>query len=119
MRSGAAGGSTAGLGGGFGGLEEHLGVPPSAAGTAAEPLPVRFRECNRRQQVIAVLNDLYAAAFLQLYRVWKWQHKTIADSGFLLKGACPPRFSPPCPAGEENPRPRGRTGCVLSTSVSC
>ncbi|XP_075580223.1 ELMO domain-containing protein 3 isoform X1 [Pelecanus crispus] len=43
------------------------------------------RECNRRQQVIAVLNDLYAAAFLQLYRVWKWQHKTVADSGFLLK----------------------------------
>ncbi|EOB02283.1 ELMO domain-containing protein 3, partial [Anas platyrhynchos] len=44
------------------------------------------RECNRRQQVIAVLNDVYAAAFLQLYRVWKSQHKTIADSGFLLKG---------------------------------
>ncbi|NXJ71778.1 ELMD3 protein, partial [Rostratula benghalensis] len=43
------------------------------------------RECNRRQQVIAVLNDLYAAAFLQLFRLWKWQHKTIADSGFLLK----------------------------------
>ncbi|NXU29952.1 ELMD3 protein, partial [Thalassarche chlororhynchos] len=43
------------------------------------------RECNRRQQVIAVLNDLYAAAFLQLYRIWKWQHKTVADSGFLLK----------------------------------
>uniref|UniRef100_A0A493TBN4 ELMO domain-containing protein n=1 Tax=Anas platyrhynchos platyrhynchos TaxID=8840 RepID=A0A493TBN4_ANAPP len=43
------------------------------------------RECNRRQQVIAVLNDVYAAAFLQLYRVWKSQHKTIADSGFLLK----------------------------------
>ncbi|NXI64721.1 ELMD3 protein, partial [Anseranas semipalmata] len=43
------------------------------------------RECNRRQQVITVLNDLYAAAFLQLYRVWKSQHKTIADSGFLLK----------------------------------
>ncbi|NXR01057.1 ELMD3 protein, partial [Sagittarius serpentarius] len=43
------------------------------------------RVCNRRQQVIAVLNDLYAAAFLQLYRVWKWQHKTVADSGFLLK----------------------------------
>ncbi|NXJ38841.1 ELMD3 protein, partial [Ciconia maguari] len=43
------------------------------------------RECNRRQQVIAVLNDLYAAAFLRLYRIWKWQHKTIADSGFLLK----------------------------------
>ncbi|NXL86156.1 ELMD3 protein, partial [Alectura lathami] len=43
------------------------------------------RECNRRRQVIAVLNELYAAAFLQLYRVWKSQHKTVADSGFLLK----------------------------------
>ncbi|XP_054660589.1 ELMO domain-containing protein 3 isoform X2 [Grus americana] len=43
------------------------------------------RECNRRQQVIAVLNDLYVAAFLQLYRIWKRQHKTITDSGFLLK----------------------------------
>ncbi|KAM6191231.1 LOW QUALITY PROTEIN: ELMO domain-containing protein 3 [Sarcoramphus papa] len=43
------------------------------------------RECNRRQQVIAVLNDLYAAAFLRLYRVWKRQRKTVADSGFLLK----------------------------------
>ncbi|XP_066839487.1 ELMO domain-containing protein 3 isoform X3 [Anser cygnoides] len=43
------------------------------------------RECNRRQQVIAVLNDVYTAAFLQLYRVWKSQHKTVADSGFLLK----------------------------------
>ncbi|XP_040474154.1 ELMO domain-containing protein 3 isoform X3 [Falco naumanni] len=43
------------------------------------------RECNRRQQVIAVLNDMYTAAFLQLYHLWKWQHKTVADSGFLLK----------------------------------
>ncbi|NWS78413.1 ELMD3 protein, partial [Crotophaga sulcirostris] len=43
------------------------------------------RECNRRQEVIAVLNDLYVAAFLQLYRLWKGQHKTMADSGFLLK----------------------------------
>ncbi|NWH70585.1 ELMD3 protein, partial [Piaya cayana] len=43
------------------------------------------RECNRRQQVITVLNDLYVATFLQLYRLWKWQHKTIADSGFVLQ----------------------------------
>ncbi|XP_010178385.1 PREDICTED: ELMO domain-containing protein 3, partial [Mesitornis unicolor] len=43
------------------------------------------RVCNQRQQVIAVLNDLYAAAFLQLYRLWKGQHKTIADSDLLLK----------------------------------
>ncbi|NXI30695.1 ELMD3 protein, partial [Sterrhoptilus dennistouni] len=44
-----------------------------------------FRECNRRQQVIGVLNDLYAAAFLRLSCLWKWQHGTIADAGFFLK----------------------------------
>ncbi|NWW87675.1 ELMD3 protein, partial [Rhynochetos jubatus] len=43
------------------------------------------RECNCRQQVIAVLNDLYAAAFLRLYRLWKQQHRTIADSDVVLK----------------------------------
>ncbi|NWW76991.1 ELMD3 protein, partial [Climacteris rufus] len=43
------------------------------------------RECNRRQQVIGVLNDLYAAAFLRLFRLWKRQHGTIADAGFFLK----------------------------------
>ncbi|NXU21120.1 ELMD3 protein, partial [Pardalotus punctatus] len=43
------------------------------------------RECNRRQQVIGVLNDLYAAAFLRLFRLWKQQHGTIADAGFFLK----------------------------------
>ncbi|NWV52818.1 ELMD3 protein, partial [Daphoenositta chrysoptera] len=43
------------------------------------------RECNRRQQVIGVLNDLYAAAFLRLFRLWKGQRGTIADAGFFLK----------------------------------
>ncbi|XP_066193168.1 ELMO domain-containing protein 3 [Sylvia atricapilla] len=43
------------------------------------------RECNRRQQVIGVLNDLYAAAFLRLSRLWKRQHGTIAHAGFFLK----------------------------------
>ncbi|XP_017594151.1 PREDICTED: ELMO domain-containing protein 3 [Corvus brachyrhynchos] len=43
------------------------------------------RECNRRQQVIGVLNDLYAAAFLRLFHLWKGQHGTIADAGFFLK----------------------------------
>ena len=38
-----------------------------------------------------MLNDLYAAAFLQLYRVWKRQRKTLADAGCLLKGTFPPR----------------------------
>ncbi|XP_059497046.1 ELMO domain-containing protein 3 isoform X2 [Stegostoma tigrinum] len=44
------------------------------------------KECNRRQQVIGVLNDFYVAAFLHLYQIWKTQHKTISDSGFVLKG---------------------------------
>ncbi|KAJ7305092.1 hypothetical protein JRQ81_010924 [Phrynocephalus forsythii] len=43
------------------------------------------RECNRRQQVIAVLNDLYVAVFLCLFNIWKSQKKTISDSGFVLK----------------------------------
>uniref|UniRef100_V9KUY9 ELMO domain-containing protein 3-like protein n=1 Tax=Callorhinchus milii TaxID=7868 RepID=V9KUY9_CALMI len=43
------------------------------------------KECNRRQQVVAVLNDFYVAAFLHLYQIWKTQRKTICDSGFVLK----------------------------------
>ncbi|NXS61169.1 ELMD3 protein, partial [Brachypteracias leptosomus] len=43
------------------------------------------RECNRRQEVIPVLNQLYAAAFLRLYRLWRGQHKTVSDSSVLLK----------------------------------
>ncbi|NWU05085.1 ELMD3 protein, partial [Cephalopterus ornatus] len=43
------------------------------------------RECNRRQQVIGVLNDLYAAAFLRLFRLWKRRCGTVADAGSFLK----------------------------------
>ncbi|NWZ15806.1 ELMD3 protein, partial [Agelaius phoeniceus] len=43
------------------------------------------RECNRRQQVIGVLNDLYAAAFLRLSRLWEQQHGTVANAGSFLK----------------------------------
>ncbi|NXT65151.1 ELMD3 protein, partial [Chaetops frenatus] len=43
------------------------------------------RECNRRQQVVGVLNDLYAAAFLRLSRLWKRQHGTVTNAGFFLK----------------------------------
>ncbi|XP_010078535.1 PREDICTED: ELMO domain-containing protein 3, partial [Pterocles gutturalis] len=52
------------------------------------------RECNfpalagvstRRQQVVAVLNDVYAAAFLRLYHLWKGQRRTVADAGVLLQ----------------------------------
>ncbi|XP_015242888.1 PREDICTED: ELMO domain-containing protein 3 [Cyprinodon variegatus] len=43
------------------------------------------KECNRRQQVVGVLNEFYVAAFLHVYQLWKTQQKTIADSGFVLK----------------------------------
>ncbi|XP_020791036.2 ELMO domain-containing protein 3 [Boleophthalmus pectinirostris] len=43
------------------------------------------KECNRRQQVVGVLNEFYVATYLHLYQLWKTQQKTIADSGFVLK----------------------------------
>ncbi|XP_071947207.1 ELMO domain-containing protein 3-like isoform X2 [Antedon mediterranea] len=43
------------------------------------------RECNKRQQVIAVVNEFYGSIFLNLYTTWKHGHKTIKDSGFVLK----------------------------------
>uniref|UniRef100_A0A672SZ28 ELMO domain containing 3 n=1 Tax=Sinocyclocheilus grahami TaxID=75366 RepID=A0A672SZ28_SINGR len=46
---------------------------------------VLSKECNRRQQVVAVLNDFYVAMFLHLYQLWKSQQKTISDSGYVLK----------------------------------
>jgi len=47
---------------------------------------VHVRECNRRQQVVGVLNEFYVATYLHLFQLWKTQQKTIADSGFVLKG---------------------------------
>lgn len=44
------------------------------------------RECNRRQQVVGVLNEFYVATYLHLYQLWKTQQKTIADSGYVIKG---------------------------------
>ncbi|TRY98177.1 hypothetical protein DNTS_035003 [Danionella cerebrum] len=46
---------------------------------------VLSKECNRRQQVVAVLNDFYVGTFLHLYQLWKTQRKTISDSGHVLK----------------------------------
>uniref|UniRef100_A0A8I6ATS3 ELMO domain containing 3 n=1 Tax=Rattus norvegicus TaxID=10116 RepID=A0A8I6ATS3_RAT len=43
------------------------------------------RECNRRRKVIPVVNSFYAATFLHLARMWRTQHNTILDSGFVLK----------------------------------
>uniref|UniRef100_A0A8C7WRC1 ELMO/CED-12 domain containing 3 n=1 Tax=Oryzias sinensis TaxID=183150 RepID=A0A8C7WRC1_9TELE len=44
------------------------------------------KECNRRQQVVGVLNEFYVATYLYVYQLWKSQQKTIADSGFVLRG---------------------------------
>ncbi|NXK90255.1 ELMD3 protein, partial [Formicarius rufipectus] len=43
------------------------------------------RECNRRQQVIGVLNELHAAAFLRLFVLWQRRRCTVADAGSFLK----------------------------------
>uniref|UniRef100_A0A674MQF2 ELMO domain-containing protein n=1 Tax=Takifugu rubripes TaxID=31033 RepID=A0A674MQF2_TAKRU len=43
------------------------------------------KECNRRQQVVGVLNEFYVATFLHLFQLWKGQQKTIAESGTVLK----------------------------------
>lgn len=43
------------------------------------------KECNRRKQVVAVMNDFYVGTYIHLYEIWKYQHKTIGDSGFVLK----------------------------------
>ncbi|KAM9810984.1 ELMO domain-containing protein 3 [Neosynchiropus ocellatus] len=43
------------------------------------------KECNRRQQVVGVLNEFFVATYLHLYQLWKSQQKTIADSGFVIK----------------------------------
>lgn len=36
--------------------------------------------------MVGVLNEFYVATYLHLYQLWKTQQKTIADSGFVLKG---------------------------------
>nr|CAD7432301.1 unnamed protein product [Timema monikensis] len=44
------------------------------------------RECNERQMVVEVLNEFYAAIFCHTLHLWTSQHKTIRDSGYVLKG---------------------------------
>ncbi|GFO30650.1 Elmo domain-containing protein 3-like [Plakobranchus ocellatus] len=49
------------------------------------------RECNKRKDIIGTINNVYAALFLHLYKLWK-QGKTIADSGFVIKGEYQEKF---------------------------
>ncbi|XP_033757495.1 uncharacterized protein LOC117339891 [Pecten maximus] len=43
------------------------------------------RECNKREDVLGVVNDFYAALYLDLYQTWKSKGKTITDSGNVIK----------------------------------
>ncbi|XP_052773989.1 uncharacterized protein DDB_G0280205-like isoform X1 [Mya arenaria] len=43
------------------------------------------KECNRRGDVMSVVNEFYAALYFQMYQVWKTQGKTISDSGYVIK----------------------------------
>ena len=44
------------------------------------------RECNHNHLVIDVVNQFYAAVFYHTLHIWMTQHKTIQDSGYVLKG---------------------------------
>ncbi|XP_076317187.1 ELMO domain-containing protein 3-like isoform X3 [Tachypleus tridentatus] len=43
------------------------------------------KECNQRNQVMIVVNEFYAGTFLHLYQTWKKHHKTIIDTGYVIK----------------------------------
>ena len=43
------------------------------------------RICNKRNEVIEVFNDFYLATFWHFYSVWKEEHKTMIDSGNVIK----------------------------------
>ncbi|GFG28662.1 hypothetical protein Cfor_06583 [Coptotermes formosanus] len=44
------------------------------------------RECNHQQLVLHVVNQFYVAVFHHTLHIWTSQHKTIKDSGYVLKG---------------------------------
>lgn len=64
------------------------GLPSGVCPLLSRCPSLSCRECNRQQKVIPVVNSFYAATFLRLAHVWRTQHKTISDSGFVLKGVC-------------------------------
>ncbi|XP_076038904.1 ELMO domain-containing protein 3-like isoform X2 [Oratosquilla oratoria] len=45
------------------------------------------KECNSRGNVRHVLNEFFSAIMFHIYWIWKTEHKTIKDSGFLIKDA--------------------------------
>lgn len=51
-----------------------------------------------------MLNDLHAAAFLQLSRLWRRQHGTVTDADFFLKGLSSLLFLPQPSLGKQQPQ---------------
>uniref|UniRef100_T1JJM1 ELMO domain-containing protein n=1 Tax=Strigamia maritima TaxID=126957 RepID=T1JJM1_STRMM len=43
------------------------------------------KECNRKKNVILVVNEFYVGIFLHLYNIWSKNNVTIESSGFILK----------------------------------
>lgn len=43
------------------------------------------RLCNKREDLVSLVNDVFVASYYKVYHIWKNQNKTIVDSGFVLK----------------------------------
>ena len=41
---------------------------------------------NNSRDVVTVFNDFYVATFRHLYTIWRYDHKTIHDSGHVVAG---------------------------------
>ena len=40
--------------------------------------------CKKRNEVLAVFNDFYLATFWHFFSIWKKEHKTMIDSGYVI-----------------------------------
>ena len=45
-----------------------------------------FRQIVQENSVWSALNFFYVAIMFHIYHIWKVEHKTIKDSGYVLKG---------------------------------
>ena len=47
---------------------------------------LNYRESNKAKDLLNTFNDFYVGTYYRLYTVWKSGHKTIADTGYVMKG---------------------------------
>ena len=45
-----------------------------------------FRQIIQENSVWSALNFFYVSIMFHIYKIWKDEHKTIKDSGYVLKG---------------------------------